>query len=84
MKLTADVLFLANDPDYLKKYPEVKREITRFVKDMPPEECLCCVFFKWIRDEEKRISGRMCCAKQEIQEEDFAEGQRAKGCPADE
>ena len=68
--LTADDFFFANDPAYLKMFPDIKRMLIEHESKSKPEECLTCIFLGH-RD------GKYFCPLGDI---NFEYGKRAKEC----
>ena len=45
--LTADDYFRANDAVFLRRYPVKKAKLLETERQHKPDDCLCCLFFKW-------------------------------------
>ena len=73
--------FNANDPKYLERNLKTKERLIEYEKSCKPDDCLCCIFFKWVFGEDHKVCGGQCAAKTEIAKELFLDGGIADGCP---
>lgn len=70
------LMFNANRKEFIKSLSEKEREaLISFEAEKKPDECLCCIFFKWENDEPT------CSMMDEIQGFDI--GKRADNCIID-
>ena len=78
--LSAHDFFMANCPDFLKRHPDVREKLISEMKDDPLDDCLCCVFFKWV-EKDGKIEGPSCAACTDIPFESFKYGSVPDECP---
>ena len=72
--------FLANSPKYLECHKEIKQELISEQKKRPPDECACCMFFKWTFGYNNELYGQ-CAVKPEINKEEFYKNKIPDECP---
>ena len=76
--LTEDNFFYANDPEYLKKKPDIKRRLIENMRNSKPGNCFACVFLAHREDSDGRIEFYcpLSCVSIELEK-------RAEGCILD-
>ena len=77
IKLTASDYYRANQPEFVRKYPEIARALVRIQKNCKPSCCETCYFFHVVYDPDK------FSAECSIGDVKYQYGKRADGCPLD-
>lgn len=75
VKLTASDYYKANQPEFMRKYPEIAKALVKIQSNCKPISCETCMFFHVIYDPEKFK------AECSIGETNYHYGRRADGCP---
>ena len=59
--LSHENLMRANEKDYVDSLPaQTRQELIKAARDIEPEDCLQCIFFKWLENEDGTV--RQSCA----------------------
>ena len=60
-------LFMANNPKYIKAIGEEKRnKLIKYMKEMEPDDCACCVFYYNRFDKDGKCIGGGCSLDKNI------------------